>query len=84
MSQVYAVQIRTFELNPKDEFVFIDAPDELAARMAASKASPILYPETHQLLRLVGEIVPMGNEVKPGAVHVVVDRNGDKIEVEVV
>lgn len=77
------MQVRTFELVPKDQFVLIDAPDEFAARMAASKASPVLFPKSHQLLRIVGEIVPMGNVCKPGAVQLVVDKNGDEINVEV-
>lgn len=83
MSQVYAVQVRTFELVPRDEFVYIDAPDELAARMAAAKATPSLYPESHLLMRLVGDIVAMGVAVAPNLIQVVVDRNGDEIEVEV-
>lgn len=81
---IYAVRVRTFELKAKDGFVYVDAPDEFAARIGVDKARTDLDPATHSLLKLIGDVTLMpGENVSPELIDVVVDRFGDEIGVEV-
>lgn len=78
----FAVQVRTFKLVPEDKFVWVDAPDEIAALLGGAEAARRQDPATHHLLRQVLGATPMGDNTPANLVEVVVDYDGDTVEVE--
>lgn len=82
MSQVFAVRVRSFEITPNDSFVWVDAPDEKSAILAANKVAATKLPRNH-LLRRIMSATPMGNDCPPDMVDAIVDYNGEEIELEI-
>lgn len=81
---LYGVHRRTFELIPRDDFLIVDAPDELAARLGADRTMVVKDPGTHNLLRIIGDIISLDPaEIPLNKVDCVVDRNGEEVSIEV-
>lgn len=81
---LFGVHRRTFELIPRDDFLIVDAPDELAARLGADRTMVVKDPGTHNLLRIIGHIVSLDPaDIPLNKVDCVVDRNGEEVEIEV-
>ena len=76
----YAVHVRTFDLVPRDNVVWVDAPDELAAFLGARKYEASA---SHPALTQVLEATYMGENTPPNLIDVVVDVNGEEVEIEV-